>query len=948
MIKTLRSVLLATLAMVGGSVWAQESSSNEATWEASSKDALTTVYVGNDLTLKWEEGGGDQAQKYSDNYVYFYNGNRVTVAGASSDVKLQKIVFKFKTDTKTGLVTCDSNGKNVSTTGITNDNEALTTTWEGEAESVIFRAAQSTGVRYIESITVTYEGSATVVEKAPELKITQDGIADTYDMDQNGVFVVYYENAGTAAAENAVLKLFVDDSENASKTIGTLDIAATGFWNAKYNLEGLEAGEHLVYLELSADNAEAVKTEAKTVTFTKKAPEATYRISAESVTVPYDATSYPVVAKLQNTSEVDAAEVKVELRKGISEVLATETVATLAAGAEQEVTLTVGQDKFETGTKTYHLYVNDKYLANVEVTFEEAPIEQVFDLAIIGIDGSIDLAQEANSVRVTVQNNGNQDIADAPVTLKKGEDVLGTATVSAKAGQQGWCQVPVATTGLEAGEITVVAIVEVEGDAMPDDNTMGGVTITVKAIPAPEATFSVSAENVEVEFGAKSFEIVATVKNTSDDVNAKAVEVKLLKGITEVETKTIDELAAGAETTVTFTVDEIGEAGKTANYYVQVANKAQAEVVVTFKEEVLPEVKDLAIVEVIGTLDQAQETNAVRVTVENRGNVDITDAAVTLKNGENVLGTATVSAKAGEQSFCMVPVDAAALEAGELAVVATVEVEGDAEPKDNTMEVKLTVKAIPAPEATFSVTAEAVEVEAGAEQYEVAVVVKNTSAVDAENVEVQLYDQTTVVATETIAELKAGQETTVTFKLDNTNEPGTKKEMTVIVAKDGTQVTVNFLEPDVEDYVDLAVVAISGEIDLANATSDVWVFVQNQGTISVENAVVTLTVGDNVLTKNITIGAGKSQICTFAVSSEGLVAGQQDVVAKIEAENDVDLDNNEFSKSLNVKADDTTGIDDIEAAFGQNVKIFTLGGQKVQSLSRGGIFIINGKKVMVK
>ena len=948
MIKTLRSVLLATLAMVGGSVWAQESSSNEATWEASSKDALTTVYVGNDLTLKWEEGGGDMAQKYSDNYVYFYNGNRVTVAGASSDVKLQKIVFKFKTDTKNGLVTCDSNGKNVSTTGITNDNEALTTTWEGEAASVIFRAAQGTGVRYIESITVTYEGSAPVVEKAPELKITQDGIADTYDMDQNSVFVVYYENAGTAAAENAVLKLFVDGNENASKTIGTLDIAGTGFWNAKYNLEGLEAGEHQVYLELSADNAEAVKTEAKTVTFTKKAPEATYSISAESVTVPYDATSYAVVAKLQNTSEVDAAEVKVELRKGVSEVLATETVATLAAGAEENVTLTVEQDKFETGTKKYYLYVNDKYLADVEVTFEEAPIEQVFDLAIIGIDGSIDLANETNQVRITVKNNGNQDITDAIVKLYAGEKLLGESTVSAKVEQKGFCYVTVASEGVEADELAVKAVVEVADDANIEDNTMEA-TLTVKAVPAPEATFSVSAENVEVEFGAESFEIVATVKNTSDDVNAKAVEVKLLKGITEVETKTINELAAGAETTVTFTVDEIGEAGKTANYYVQVANKAQAEVVVTFKEEVLPEVKDLAIVEVIGTIDQAQEANSVRVTVENRGNVDITDAAVTLKNGENVLGTATVSAKAGEQSFCMVPVDAASLEAGELAVVATVEVEGDAEPKDNTMEVKLTVKAIPAPEATFSVSAEAVDVEAGAEQFEVAVVVKNTSDVDAKDVEVQLYDQANVVATETIAELKAGQETTVTFKLDNTNEPGTKKEMTVIVAKNaGTQVTINFLEPEVEDYVDLAVVAISGEIDLANTTSDVWVFVQNQGTVSVEDAVVTLTAGDQVLTMNVTIGAGKTQICTFAVSSEGLEAGQLEVVATIETEDDVDLENNEFSKSLNVKADETTDIDNIEAAFGQNVKIFTLGGQKVQSLSRGGIYIINGKKVMVK
>ena len=65
--------------------------------------------------------------------------------------------------------------------------------------------------------------------------------------------------------------------------------------------------------------------------------------------------------------------------------------------------------------------------------------------------------------------------------------------------------------------------------------------------------------------------------------------MKLLKGITEVETKTLDLiLAAGAEETVTFTVEATEEepfvAGKTATYYVQ-APKAQAEVVVTFEEE---------------------------------------------------------------------------------------------------------------------------------------------------------------------------------------------------------------------------------------------------------------------------------------------------------------------------------------------------------------------------
>ena len=100
-------MLVAVLSLVCGSMFAQDA--NTASWQASSGDALTTVLVGNDLKLTWEEGGGDMAPKYSENkYVYFYNGNRVTVAGSSDAVKIQKIVFKFKDETKNGLSTCDA------------------------------------------------------------------------------------------------------------------------------------------------------------------------------------------------------------------------------------------------------------------------------------------------------------------------------------------------------------------------------------------------------------------------------------------------------------------------------------------------------------------------------------------------------------------------------------------------------------------------------------------------------------------------------------------------------------------------------------------------------------------------------------------------------------------------------------------------------------------------
>jgi hypothetical protein len=205
----------------------------------------------------------------------------------------------------------------------------------------MFRATKQDGNRFIQSIAVTYTSKGTTpVTQDPKLTISQDNIADTYDMDINGVFVVYYENQGTVAAENAKLTLYVDGAENVSKAIGTLNIGANSqnFWNAKYDVTKFKAGEHTVKLSLTADNAEAVNIE-KTVTFTKKAPQATFTVSAQNVNVAYDATSYQVVAKVKNTSETVAATgVQVMLQRNVQNVVDPQTV-NLAAGEEKDVTL---------------------------------------------------------------------------------------------------------------------------------------------------------------------------------------------------------------------------------------------------------------------------------------------------------------------------------------------------------------------------------------------------------------------------------------------------------------------------------------------------------------------------------------------------------------------------------------------------------------------------------
>lgn len=965
MTKTLRFLLLAIVSMVCDNAFAQES--NEATWLASSHDALSTVLVGNDLKLVWAEGGGDLAPKYSDDYVYFYNGNRVTVAGTDAAVKISKVVFKFKTDTKTGIATCDASGKNVSTTGITNDNNALTSTWEGTAvNSIIFRATQGTGARYIESITITYEGSAPIVEKAPVLAVTTT-LGDTYDMDTAPVFVVYANNNGNAAANNAKLTVFVDGTENASWEIGTIAIEEQKWQNMKFNLEGLAAGEHQVKLALTADGAEEAVVE-KTVTFTKAAPVPAFTISAAAVTVPYTAESYSVVATLTETNNVAAENVKVELRKGISDVLATQTVATLAAGATEQVTLTVAKDLFETGEKTYNLYVNDKFLANVTVTFEAAPVVNVVDLAVTGIQGSIDQAQEANNITVLVENKGNVDIETANITLKAGDTVLGTgslfATVRAGESNTGFAQIAISTEVRDALEATdalaVTATAEVEGEDADklDNNTFSG-TIVVKAVPVPQATYSVAAENVTVAYGAESFAIKATVKNTSE-VEAKNVVVKLTQNAQNiVDPVTIETLAAGAEQEVTFTVAGPFTAGTTARYYVQVgdeflANKAQQEVTVTFEAQAVTPVYDLAIDYIQGSIDLAYESANISVAVKNNGNQDITDAAVKLTVGTTDYEN-TVSVTAGETAYAIFTVATEGLTAGIISVTASVTVENDAT-DDNTKTQEIEVKAAPVPEATFSVTADNVTVAYGAEYFEIKAVVKNTSEVNATDVEVRLLNGITEVATTTISELNAGAEQPVVFQIEPTAEApfvaGTTATYYVQAAgKEQAEVTVTFEPESVPEVKDLAVTSITGTIDLNPEIDDfVSVQVMNNGTVDITDANVTIKINNTVVgTGTVSANAGETGFKTIYIDITTLTlqAGNIDVTVEVEVEGDATPDDNTMTATLTVK-DTTTGIAAIKAQYGENVQIYTLSGRRVNNVVKGQLYIINGKTVMVK
>ena len=948
MIKSLRTLLLATLAVVLGGMQANAQESKTATWLASSKDAMPTIYVGNDLVFTWDAGSAVQAPVYSTqskkDVVSMQSGSKLTIKGASEDVKISQIVFTYVGD-NVGLTPSVGSSSNSFM-----DN---TSTWTGEENSITFTA---NGRRYVYSIEVTYTGEAAEVEKAPELKLTSANIADTYDMDQNPVFVVYYENAGTAAAENAKLIVYVDSKENAVYEIGNVAIGATGFVNAKYNLESLEAGDHSVYVALTADNAETVKTVEKTVTFTKKAPEATFAITAENVTVQLPVDKIEIKATVKNTSEVNAENVVLNLWRNGS--IATETIEALAAGAEQEVTFTI--DPLAAGEYNMQVLTADnKYGTSLTLTVLAAPVEPVYDLAITAIDGTIKLAEETASIRVSVQNNGNQNITDAPVklTVSGTTVVLGETTVSANAGSTGFCSIGFATSGLEAGSINLTATVTVENDVTPDDNTMEK-DITVEAKPAPEATYSVTAENVSVPFDALSFEIKATVKNTSD-VAAENVEVKLMKSVTVIETKTIEKLAAGEETEVVFTVNEIGVQGKTVSYFVQVANKAQAEVEVTFEEEPVEPVVDLTLTSVSGLeyISLQAETNTVSVWYKNNGNTDITDAKLTMMVDGDQKAAETIAVKAEKSWYAQFNIPTEGLKAGKKAtVVFLLTVADDVNMNDNVYTKVYEVYDGEPVELSFEVTADDVNVAYDAESFDVKAVVKNTSTLDAYDIPVKLVKGTETIATRTI-DVAAGQTYEVVFTVEGNVTPGTTTTYQVQVNnnKAGVNFDVIVEEAPIVPEIDMAITSLQGitQIDM-QGDNKVMVWYENKSNIDLENVAIMLFINDNEYARKTVdvIKAGQTGHVDFELNDlDGFIEPSEDEVvtllAWVNVDGDIDASNNKQWKEVPVVGT-TTGIRSVMAAFGADAKVFTLGGQKVNTVEKGKVYIVNGKKMFVK
>lgn len=728
--------------------------------------------------------------------------------------------------------------------------------------------------------------------KAPNLSITSGEPSANVTIEDGGYVTILYENNGDADATNAKLTLFVNNQENKVEDLGTISAGyKNGFKSIAYNMTDIKAGTYPVYVKLTADNdaGDGVKqTTPKDVTFANKVVETTYTITSNDVTVAYDATSYNVVATV--TSSADANDVKVELLNGTT-VMATKTV-NLIANTPQDVILTIENGPFTAGTTDMQVVVANKVGKWIKVIVEEAPVAEVKDLAIDFIQGTIDLALQNNTLTVQVKNNGTVDINDALVTLTAGSKTLGTATVSAKANSTGFCMVSVNTEGIEAGNLDVTAKVTVENDATPADNEKTQ-TITVKAIPAPEATFALTVSNAEFVIG-NPMSITVNVENTSE-VDAKNVEVKILNGMTQLGVQTIDELKAGANKDVVFSGDNFALTQEAGTYDLQaIAGNTGKHFTVILTEPVAP-VIDINLTAIQGITEiNLKEENKIQVWFENNSNVDVENATITVKMNGVEVGNATIAKGENYKEFTL-PTEG--LTAGETAtVVATLTVKDNKE--GNTFELSKTLNIVsgevePQPEIALNGISNRT-VEPGEQKISVSVGVFNNGEVDAKDVKIDLYKSyPTILDTKTI-DLKAGESTIVNFEFTYNFDKEGDYEFTVQTLYSDANVdnnTQKFTISCKAPMADLSVVKIA---DMQATTEDevkVDVTIKNTTDIAAESVIVAMFEGETEVGIRKTIDVAANETATVQFNLGKLTAGTHNYNVQI-VSTDANAENN--------------------------------------------------------
>jgi len=895
-------------------------------------------------------------------------------------------------------------------------------------------------------------------EPQPEIALNNIPDQEVGLGEQEVSVVVSVFNNGDADAKDVKIDIYKNYPEILATQTVDINAGESAILTFKFNYNFEKEGvyEFTAYTMFADANT---SNNSQNFNITAKAPKADVSIAKIADIQATTEEDVKIVATVKNSSEIEAKDVTVAVFHGMEEVGIRQTIETIPANGEATAEFNIG--KLEAGTYNFTVQIvsedantdNNTQAVTVKVT---EPVVPVVDMAIVTIQGlsAIDL-QEENKIQVWYQNMGNVAVESATVSVKLNDTELEAQTVSnIKADENGWVEFTLPVDGLVAGEkATVVATITVENDVNTENNTLTKEYNVVNGTVA-EPTFAVTAQDVEVELDAETFEVELTVKNTSE-VEATNVEVKLYNGMDVIGIKTIETLAANAEATVNFTVNN--PYTKAGNYELVAitANKVSTYVQVTVKDAPVVAEIDMEVTAIMGLTEiDLQKENQIQVWYKNNSNVPVESATITVKMNDTELEAQTVSnIKVEGNGYVTFTLPTEGLVAGEKAtVVATITTENDINPENDTFTKEYDIIGSAVVEPTFALTAEDAEFFIG-EPVNFTVNVKNTSEVDAQNVEVKILYGTAQIASQTIETLGAGEAKDVVFTGEIPVQlPAGTYELQAVAGKNNTFFNITLKEV-VEPVIDMALTAIQGitEINLKEENK-IMVWYKNNSNVDVESATISVKLNDTELEAQTVsdIKADANGYVEFTLPVEDLTAGEKaTVVATITVENDVNTEDNTMTKEyevtngiaevaelaitaedvtvelnaesfavkvtvknlsetvdaenvevkaligvdvlgsktiekiaagmqetvtitvsnpytqegkyndlhimtsnaetwVNVTVSTVTAIEAIKAVYGKNVQIFTLNGKKVNNVKKGGLYIINGKKVMIK
>lgn len=104
-----------------------------------------------------------------------------------------------------------------------------------------------------------------------------------------------------------------------------------------------------------------------------------------------------------------------------------------------------------------------------------------------------------------------------------------------------------------------------------------------------------------------------------------------------------------------------------------------------------------------------------------------------------------------------------------------------------------------------------------------------------------------------------------------------------------------------------------------------------------------------LVTAKVSAKADNSGFCSVAINTENLTAGELEITATVTVEGEAAETLNDNTMTVPINVYESTGIESLTPALSEcEGAVYNLQGVKVKTLQKGNIYIVSGRKMLVK